>query len=149
MTTSPSFDTSGIAYQQSRISHWDAIARKTDSWRGMGRWYHQRLAEIYRFHIPPNSRVLELGCADGKLLASLNPSRGVGMDFSPEMIRRAKAKHPNIEFIEADAHDLSALNETFDIIILSDLVNDVWDVQRVFHEIKKLCAPRTRILINF
>ena len=149
MKSSPSFDASGVAYQQSRISHWDSIARKTDSWRGMGRWYHQRLAEIYRFHIAPNLSVIEIGCADGKLLGALNPARGVGVDFSPEMIRRAKVKHPNIEFIEADAHDLSAINETFDIIILSDLVNDLWDVQRVFQEIKKLCTPRTRILLNF
>ena len=132
MKTSSSFDASGIAYQQSRISHWDAIARKTDSWRGMGKWYHQRLAEIYRFHVAPNLSVIEIGCADGKLLGALNPARGVGVDFSPEMIRRAKTKYPNVEFIEADAHDLSAINETFDIIILSDLVNDLWDVQRVF-----------------
>ena len=149
MKSSRSFDASGIAYQQTRISHWDVIARKRDSWRGMGRWYQKRLIEIYRFHIPPNSRILELGCADGRLLAALNPSRGVGVDFSPEMIRRAEAKHPNIEFIEADAHDLSALDETFDFIILSDLVNDLWDVQCVLEQIKKLCAPRTRIILNF
>ncbi|MCC7187968.1 MAG: glycosyltransferase [Anaerolineales bacterium] len=142
-------DSAKVAYQTTRIAHWDAIARKSDSWRGMGGWYHQRLAEVYRFHVPPNSRVLELGCADGKLLAALNPSRGVGVDFSPEMIRRAKQKHSNIEFIQADAHDLSAINELFDVIILSDLVNDLWDVQRVFEQIKKLCTPRTRIILNF
>jgi len=71
------------------------------------------------------------------------------VDFSPEMIRRAKQKHPNIEFIQADAHDLSAINESLDVIILSDLVNDLWDVQRVFEQIKKLCTPRTRIILNF
>ena len=41
------------------------------------------------------------------------------------------------------------INETFDVIILSDLVNDLWDVQRVFEQIKPLCTPRTRIIINF
>ncbi|RIK31467.1 MAG: glycosyl transferase [Anaerolineae bacterium] len=142
-------DSAAVDYQNARIAHWDAIARKRDHWRGMGGWYHKRLAEVYRFHIPPNSRVLELGCADGKLLAALNPSRGMGVDFSPEMIRRAKQKHPNIEFIQADAHDLSAINESLDVIILSDLVNDLWDVQRVFEQIKKLCTPRTRIILNF
>lgn len=143
------FNAAMLAYQQSRSAHWDAIAHKRDKWHGMGTWYHKRLAEIYRFHVPPNSRVLELGCADGRLLGALNPSRGVGVDFSPGMICRAKQKHPNIEFIEADAHDLSALDETFDFIILSDLVNDLWDVQRVLQEIKRLCTPRTRVIINF
>lgn len=142
------FDSAGQTYQQTRIAHWDAIARQRDAWQGMGRWYHQRLAEIYRFHISPNLRVLELGCATGRLLASLQPARGVGVDFSEEMIRRARVQHPHLEFIHADAHDLSALDETFDIIILSDLVNDLWDVQRVFEQVKPLCHPRTRLLLN-
>jgi SAM-dependent methyltransferase len=149
MRISPFFDQAGSAYQQIRIAHWDAMARRKDFRRGMGGWYHRRLAEIYRFHISPTMSVLELGCGDGKLLAALNPARGVGVDFSPEMIRRAKQRYPALEFIEADAHDLSAIDGTFDVIILSDLVNDLWDVQRVFQQIKKLCKPRTRILVNF
>ncbi len=143
------FDTAGARYQQDRIAHWDTIACKHDSWRGMGRWYHHRLHEIYRFHINPNQRVLELGCANGDLLASVQPGRGVGVDFSAEMIRRAKASHPSLEFIQSDAHDLSMISETFDVIILSDLVNDLWDVQRVLEQIRPLCRPHTRIILNF
>jgi ubiquinone/menaquinone biosynthesis C-methylase UbiE len=145
----PPFDSAGITYQQTRISHWDSIARKRDTWQGMNHWYLQRLAEIHRFHVSPNLRILEVGCADGRLLAALQPARGVGVDFSEEMIRRAKDHHSNLEFIHADAHDLSMINETFDIIILSDLVNDLWDVQRVFDQIKRLCIPSTRIILNF
>ena len=63
------FDLTGSRYQQTRMAHWDAIACKRDTWLGMGRWYHQRLQEIYQFHISPNQRVLELGCATGDLLA--------------------------------------------------------------------------------
>jgi len=143
------FDSAGQAYQQTRISHWDSIARKHDSWKGLGYWYHRRLSDIYRFYVNPDARALEIGCADGRLLASLNPSHGVGVDFSDEMIRRAKKHHPDLEFIHADAHDLSMIHETFDVIILSDLVNDLWDVQGVLGQIKKLCTPRTRIILNF
>jgi len=143
------FDSSGQIYQRNRIAHWDAIARKRDSWQGLGRWYHRRLAEIYRFLVTPNLNVLEVGCANGCLLAALRPARGVGVDFSEEMIRRARANHPQLKFIHADAHDLSVLKETFDVIILSDLVNDLWDVQRVFQQIKPLCHPRTRIILSF
>ena len=145
----PTFDSAGQNYQQTRISHWDAIARKRDAWQGMGRWYHRRLTEIYRFHVAPNQRVLELGCADGRLLSALRPSRGVGVDFSEEMVRRAKERHPELAFLHADAHELSALEETFDVIILSDLVNDLWDVQRVLEGIKPLCTQRTRVILNF
>ena len=142
-------DPAANAYQQARTTHWNAIARKRDSWQGMGRWYHHRLQEIYRFHVGPNQNVLELGCAEGHLLASLKPARAVGIDFSEEMIHRAKKHYPKLEFILADAHDLSELNEKFDIIILSDLVNDLWDVQRVFEQLKPLCTSHTRIILNF
>ena len=142
-------DPAAKAYQQARIDHWNAIARKRDSWQGMGDWYHQRLHEIYRFHISPDQNVLEVGCAEGQLLASLKPARGVGVDFSEEMICRAKKHYPQLDFIQADAHDLSALNETFDVIILSDLVNDLWDVQRVLEQIHPLCSAHTRIILNF
>ena len=150
MTTSNTiFDPAGQAYQKDRIAHWNAIACKRDTWQGMGKWYHRRLAEIYRFYVTPNMRVLEIGCGDGRLLSNLNPSHGVGIDFSEEMINRAKKNHPSLEFIHADAHNLTNLNDTFDIIILSDLVNDLWDVQRVLEQVRRLSTPRTRIIINF
>ena len=149
MDLKTNFEPAGHAYQQSRIAHWDSIARKRDAWKGMGTWYHKRLEEIYRFLVSPNLRVLELGCSDGSLLAALQPSRGVGVDFSPEMICRAKERHPELDFIHADAHDLSEINETFDVIILSDLVNDLWDVQRVLEQLQPLCTERTRIILNF
>ena len=149
MKTQPTFDTSGLNYQQIRIAHWDAIAQKRDGWTGAGNWYHHRLAEICAFHISPNQRVLEIGCADGRLLATVKPARGVGVDFSEQMLARARQRHPELEFIHADAHDLSEIKETFDVVIVSDLINDLWDVQRVFEQIKPLCANHTRIILNF
>jgi SAM-dependent methyltransferase len=150
MTFKPNlFDTAGNNYQQTRIGHWNTIAAKRAAWQGLGGWYHNRIAEIYRFHVSPNQRVLELGCGDGRLLAALKPARGVGVDFSEAMLHRARERHPHLEFIHADAHDLSQINETFDIIILSDLVNDLWDVQRVLEQLKLLSHPRTRIILNF
>ena len=142
-------DSAARAYQQDRIAHWNVIARKRDSWQGMGRWYHRRLQEIYSFHIGPNKSILEVGCAEGHLLASLKPARGVGIDFSEEMVCRAKQKHPELEFLNADTHDLSEIQEKFDVIILSDLVNDLWDVQRVFEQLKPLCWAHTRVILNF
>jgi len=142
-------DPAAITYQQNRIAHWDSIARKHDSWRGMGVWYHRRLQEVFRFHVSPNQNVLEVGCAEGDLLAALQPARGLGIDFSEEMICHARKLHPELEFICGDAHDLSKIKETFDIIILSDLVNDLWDVQRVLEQIKPLCMPHTRLILNF
>jgi len=134
-------------YRRTRISHWDAVARRLDNWTGWGSYYHRRLAEVYRLIIPPGSRVIEIGCGLGDLLSSLEPTDGLGVDFSAEMIQRAARHHPQLRFINADIHKLD-LEEKFDFIILSDLVNDLWDVQTTFVQLKKLSHQRTRIIIN-
>jgi SAM-dependent methyltransferase len=142
-------DPAARAYQQARISQWDHVARKRDSWKGWGGPYHARLSEVYRFLVSPGLRVLEVGCGQGELLASLRPGRAVGVDFSPEMIARGRSGHPDIVFLQADAHNLSAIDEQFDIIIFSDLVNDLWDVQAAFQEVRRFCHPWTRVIMNF
>ena len=149
MQNPPIYDAAGQVYKQTHMVHWDAVAHKRDSWKGWGGLYHRRLEEIYRFLVTPGQRILEIGCGQGDLLASLRPSRGVGLDFSSAMLERARAKHPDLEFVEADAHDLSAIEGPFDFIIFSDTVNDLWDVQRVLEQICRLCIPSTRIIFNF
>lgn len=144
-----SSDPASDEYRRSRIAHWDSVARKRDAWRGWGASYHGRLAEVYRFLTGPGLRILEIGCGQGELLEALRPRRAVGIDFSPEMISRGRRKHPAIKFLQADAHDLSILDEQFDVIIFSDLVNDLWDVQVAIGQIRRLCHPWTRLILNF
>jgi SAM-dependent methyltransferase len=111
------------------------------------RYYHRLLARYFAFLVPPGSRVLEIGCGLGDLLAALAPVRGVGVDFSAGMIERAKRRHPELEFHLAEACEC-VLSEKFDYIILSDLINDVPDVQSLFMHLHTLTHRRTRIVIN-
>jgi len=138
----------GKRYQQERIAHWDSVACKLDNWKGWGGTYHRRLEDIYRSFVAPGRRVIEIGCGAGDLLAALKPAVGVGVDFSAGMVRYAAKRHPGLRFIQADAHNFR-LDDKFDVIILSDLVNDLWDVQKVLQEIRCLSSPQTRIILNF
>jgi ubiquinone/menaquinone biosynthesis C-methylase UbiE len=146
-TSSESSSSASRRYSRERISHWDGVALKLDNWKGWGDYYHQRLIEIYGYLVAPGQRVLEIGCGMGDLLSALKPAMGLGVEFSGEMIKRAKQRHPELSFLQVDAHDLK-LNEQFDVIILSDLVNDLWDVQTVFEGIVSLSGPHTRVIIN-
>jgi SAM-dependent methyltransferase len=131
------------------MAHWNDVAR-TGARRGAsGRAYHRRVEEVYRFLLRPGLRVLELGCGEGDLLASLNPHEGVGVDFSEAMIDIARRRHPQLQFVVADAHDLTQLDGTFDAIILSDVVNDAWDVQGLLSGLQRLCHRDTRVVLNF
>ena len=96
--------------------------------RESDRHYHQLLKNYYSFLIPPAARVLEVGCGLGDLLSSVKPARGVGVDFSATVVELARQRHPQLEFQVSDALEISG-GEQFDYILLSDLVNDLPDVQ--------------------
>ena len=136
------------AYRAHRIRHWDHVARNIQRWNAGNRYYHRRLTQVFENLVPPGQRVLEIGCAQGDLLAALKPSYGVGVDFSAAMVAGARQKHPELTFVDADAHEL-ALDETFDVVILSDLINDVWDVETIFQRIRPFCTPSTRVIVNY
>jgi len=140
-------DATAVSYHEQHVSLWDETAETMNDYHGLSGYYHRRMEHVYRLMIPKGNRVLEVGCGRGSLLAAVEPSVGVGIDFSEKMIERAKAFHPHLRFIVADAHDLR-LDETFDYIILSDLINELWDVQQVLEQIRPLCGPRTRVIIN-
>ena len=116
--------------------------------RESGRYYQQLLRRHYGFLVPPGLRVLEVGCGIGDLLAAVKPAQGLGVDFSPAMIALARQRHPELEFQVADAAEFSS-SEKFDYIILSDLVNDLPDVQAVFERLQGVAHPRTRLVLNF
>ncbi len=119
-----------------------ARPRETD------RYYQKLLRNYFTFLIPPGLRVLEIGCGIGDLLAAVKPAHGVGVDFSPAMLELARQRHPNLEFKLADAVEFSA-TEKFDYIILSDLVNDLPDVQAVLERLQTVSTPNTRLVVNF
>ena len=137
-----------LAYERTRREHWDQLSDwKSPVWGGFNTYYHQRLAEIYRYLVPRGSRVLELGCGAGDLLAALEPAYGVGVDFSPRLLAMAAQRYPSLNFVEASAQDFAS-SETFDYILLSDLVNELWDVQYTLQNLGRFCGPQTRVVIN-
>jgi len=141
-------DQARTAYCKERMAHWDRVSAKKANARRPGAFYHKLLRYYYRFLIPPGMKILEVGCGHGELLAALKPALGVGIDFAWEMTRCAADKHKNLFFIRADTHDMP-IRGKFDFIILSDLVNDLWDVQSVLQELIHFSHPGTRLVLNF
>jgi len=134
-------------YRSARRNAWDEVAKHPS--RSWGGYYRRRLSQVYRSLVPQDARVLEVGCARGDLLASLKPAYGCGIDLSPAMIDFARSRHPHLNFQVADVHELNLRGESFDFIIFSDVINDLWDVQLALTKVLLCCTPRTRIIFNF
>ena len=87
-----------LHYRAQRIDYWNSYQRSR-----LGRYYHDEIARIYKFLVPPGRRVIELGCGDGDLLAALKPAYGVGVDFSSARVESAQARHPELHLMAGDA----------------------------------------------
>ena len=135
-------------YNKIRIAHWNKVAKKLRTWQGLGKYYNSRVSEVYRFNIPSRQSILDIGTGTGNLLSSLQPEKGVGIDFSDGMIKLAKELHPNLDFIQMDAVELK-LKGKFDFVVMSDTINDLWDVQSTLENISKVIKNDGRLIINF
>jgi ubiquinone/menaquinone biosynthesis C-methylase UbiE len=129
------------------LDYFENQAKSRDKWKKRNRFYHRTLEKNYSFIIPPGSKVLELGCSTGDLLNAVQPSYGVGVDFSQNVLDIAREKYPSMKFLLADAIEFE-ISEQFDYIIISDLLSSLWDIQAFFHNLQKLTTPRTKIIIS-
>src|SRR6185369_253249 len=132
------------------IHHYEANVDELDRWREFNAAYRENDRKFMRFLIPPGKRVLELGCGRGDLLAALEPSHGVGIDFSARAIATARARHPNLSFISGDAEapeTLSSIEGPFDYIVISDTIGMFEDIDETLRLVHRVCASSTRIVI--
>ena len=92
--------------RQARRELQDSIALKRDRWIERNRYYYGRIKRLLRFIIEPKKRVLEVRCQTGGLLASVEPSFGVGVEISQGLADVARKDHPDLNFVCADPEDL-------------------------------------------
>ncbi len=135
-----------------QLAHSEQYAASRAEWRQKASFLH-REDEIYlRFLIPEGARVLEIGCGIGDTLASLKPSYGVGIDFSPAMISQAKSRHSGLEFRVGDAEDpqtYAGVEGPFDYILVHDTIGSLDDCQAFMQLLHPLCARDTRLVIGY
>ncbi len=127
----------------------DAVAVTHDLWRQRHRLYYDEQTAVLKRFVDPGLRVLEVGCGTGDSLAALQPSVGVGVDLSPAMIDRARRKHPGCRFEVMDAEQLDLGGETFDVVVLADLVGELHDLWAAFRSLRKVVDAHTRIVVTY
>jgi SAM-dependent methyltransferase len=132
--------------------HAEKLAKSRDRWIKKNNYFYNDDCSYMRFLVGEKARVLDLGCGTGYLLNSLNPSYGVGVDLSANMVSTAQQNYPNLEFIQGDLEDkdfISSLQGPFDFIILSDTIGYLDDCEEAFSGLHSLCTPDTRLIISY
>jgi len=140
-------------HRRRRLLRWArTVAPDRERWIERNRYYYDDERRFMRFLVSDGKKVLELGCGNGQLLAALDPSVGVGVDISPEMIELARSMYPELQFIVGDIEDecfIGSLDDAFDVIILSDAVGYLEDCQHTLALIQPLCHRDTRVIISY
>jgi SAM-dependent methyltransferase len=110
---------------------------------------HRDLEAALARLIPPDASVLEVGCGEGDLLAALPNARRQGIDYLPETIARARARHPEIAFEVGDAiAPAGDLVPRADAVVCDRLCHSVLDVKALLGALKRRLLPEGRIYLT-
>jgi len=130
----------------------DASAAERARWRRRAAFFHDEDLRYLKFLIPEGSRVLELGCCTGELLAELKPSFGVGVDLSASAIEEARRSNPAYSFHVGDIEApefIQSLPGPFDFIVIVDTLGSLDDCQLMFDNLHGLCTHETRLVVGY
>jgi SAM-dependent methyltransferase len=96
----------------------------------------------------PGLRILDAGCGPGPNFEWLRPyGEVVGVDYSPEAIRLANARHPETEALRGDITDLPFGDESFDLALEITVLALVEDDQRGVDELARVTRPGGSVLL--
>ena len=129
------------------LEYFSGVAAGWRKYRKARSYYWDQITSSMGFYIHPESSVLEIGCATGETIAQLPGRRKVGIDFCPELIEQAREAHPDVEFHVMDAEDIQ-LDEQFDVVVMSNLVGFLGDIENVLRQVRKVCHAKTRLIIT-
>ncbi len=135
--------------RRQRIARYDQLADLREQNTGFRQYYLSQLQRLVSSFVMPGSRVLEVGCGFGGLIAALPGVRKVGVDISPRMIEKARARHPEVELFVADVEHDELPAGPFDTIVLSDVVGHLDDIQRALERLSPLLAPGGRLVVTY
>jgi demethylmenaquinone methyltransferase/2-methoxy-6-polyprenyl-1,4-benzoquinol methylase len=113
---------------------------------GLDRRWRRLTAEAV---VRPGDRVLDAACGTGDLaLADLRAGGTVtGVDFSPAMLERARAKTTAVEWLEADATALPFADASFDAATIGFGLRNIPDYAAGLGELRRVLGPGGRLAV--
>ncbi|HZR95981.1 MAG TPA: class I SAM-dependent methyltransferase [Gaiellaceae bacterium] len=97
--------------------------------------------------VQPGDRTLDACCGTGDLAIAAR-ARGadvVALDFSERMLERARAKAPEIEFVQGDMLALPFEDGSFDSVTVGFGVRNVEDLERGLQELRRVLRDGGRV----
>lgn len=114
----------------------------------------QVLLKAHGFWPLNDLRILDVGCGRGDVLASLQqwgakPENLYGVDLLQDRIEEAKRRHPDLNFLCANAEHLEFSDGSFDLVLLFTVFSSILDdtvAQNIAKEIARVLRPSGAVL---
>ncbi len=102
-------------------------------------------------HLQPGTPALDLGCGEGAFTALMARSGAypLGVEVAEAALVRARKAHPELEFRLAPIDGPLPLRDgAFGLVWASELIEHVADTARWLSEVRRVLAPRGRLLVT-
>jgi ubiquinone/menaquinone biosynthesis C-methylase UbiE len=136
------------AYFRAHAAEWDRIRKLHVTDAAVEDAIRAALAD------KPFRSLLDLGTGTGRMLELFGGviERGLGLDLSLDMLllardRLERASLKNCSVRQGDLYDLPLVNDSFDVVILHQVLHFLDDGARAIHEAARVLRPGGRLLV--
>lgn len=100
--------------------------------------------------IGSGKKVLDIGCNDGKLGEKLLKNNNIvyGCDIVPETLEASRKKGLITKLVDIEKESLPYPKNFFDYIILADVIEHIFDTDRLIRECYKTLKPNGKLILT-
>ncbi len=110
------------------------------------------LDAIEMFAETPVRRIVDLGCAEGRMLRDIqkrHPGAAcVGVEYDKALIVYGKGLFGNIAMVRGDIQSLAFKDGLFDVAVATAVIEHVPDPRKAVKEIKRVLAPEGLLILT-
>jgi 2-polyprenyl-3-methyl-5-hydroxy-6-metoxy-1,4-benzoquinol methylase len=111
----------------------------------------QRRSRFLLEHVRGGSRVLDVGCGEGRFAAALAAAgaRVTGLDVAEEPLRRARVQHPELELLRVEEAGPWPLEDaSFDVVWAGEVIEHVADTAGWLSELRRVLRSGGSLLLS-
>jgi len=112
------------------------------------------IIRISAIKTPKLIKILDIGCGDGAMFYLFNQEYNInrfelyGVDSSEIALTIAKEKNPDVHYEKSDAYNLPFSDNTFDLIVSSDVIEHLLYPDKMFAEMKRVGKLGSHVIIG-
>ncbi|MFA5396049.1 MAG: class I SAM-dependent methyltransferase [Methanogenium sp.] len=133
--------------------YWDGFSndayQESDRKRGGNRCKFSTVRDM----LSKNLDIVDIGCLNGNFYNFLKENNFsvksfTGVDFSEKLIKRANNRFPEQKWIVSNCYMLPFENETFDVVLLMEILEHIDFPVKALEEAKRICRKNGMIILT-